>query len=264
MNKKYLFDLHVVSNESINGHYNLLKLTSDTEVLPVMSPGQFVEMRIEDSPNTLLRRPISIHYVDRVRNEIWLLILPIGHGTRRMARYRKGDIVNVMLPLGHGFTIPSHEDVNAENLLLVGGGVGSAPMLYLGKILRNAGFSPLFLIGARSANGIVQQVDYAKYGDVYISTEDGSVGERGFVTDHTIWKAQSFGYIYACGPKPMMIAVAKRARQLGTYCEVSLENKMGCGIGACLCCIEDTIDAGHVCVCTEGPVFNIDRLKWLI
>ena len=73
-----------------------------------------------------------------------------------------------------------------------------------------------------------------------------------------------FGYIYACGPKPMMIAVAKRARQLGTYCEVSLENKMGCGIGACLCCVEDTIDAGHVCVCTEGPVFNIDRLKWPI
>ena len=86
MNKKYLFDLRVVSNESINGHYNLLKLTSDTEVLPVMSPGQFIEMRIEDSPNTLLRRPISIHYVDRVRNEIWLLILPIGYGTRRMAR----------------------------------------------------------------------------------------------------------------------------------------------------------------------------------
>ena len=264
MKQKYLLDLRVVSNECLQGRYSLLKLTSDSGLLPEMDPGQFVEILVTDSPGTLLRRPISIHYVDRERNELWLLVLPIGDGTRRMAQYKSGDIVNVMLPLGHGFTVPKSVTPDTKNLLLVGGGVGAAPMLYLGKALREAGFSPAFLIGARTADGIAQLLAYAAYGEVYVSTEDGSLGERGFVTDHSIWKAASFGYIYSCGPKPMMMAVAKRARQTRTPCEVSLENMMGCGIGACLCCVEDTTDAGRVCTCTEGPVFNIDRLTWPI
>lgn len=264
MIKKYLLDLRVVSNECLQGHYSLLKLTSDKEELPDMMPGQFVEIRVDDTPATLLRRPISIHYIDRERNELWLLVLPVGEGTRRMARYKKGEYMNIMLPLGNGFTIPSGKALQKKDLLLVGGGVGAAPMLYLGEALRKAGFTPSFLIGARSADGIVQQMEYAKFGEVYISTEDGSMGERGFVTDHTVWKSRSFGWIYACGPKPMMMAVAKGARKMGAPCEVSLENMMGCGIGACLCCVEDTIDAGRVCTCTEGPVFNIDRLTWPI
>ena len=264
MKKKYLFNLRVVSNECLQGSYNLLKLTSDIDELPEMSPGQFVEVRVDNSPSTLLRRPISIHYIDRSRNELWLLVLPIGEGTRRMARYIKGEVINIMLPLGTGFTIPQHIPEGISDLLLVGGGVGAAPMLYLGQILRDAGFTPSFLIGARSADCIVQKEEYAKYGAVYMSTEDGSIGERGFVTDHFIWNKKSFGHIYACGPKPMMIAVAKRAQEKGIPCEVSLENMMGCGIGACLCCVEDIKDVGHVCTCTEGPVFNINRLKWLI
>lgn len=264
MKKKYLLDLRVVSNECLQGRYSLLKLTSDSDQLPEMDPGQFVEIRVDDSPGTLLRRPISIHNIDRERNELWLLVLPIGDGTRRMARYKSGDVVNILLPLGNGFTVPRAMPSDAKNYLLVGGGVGAAPMLYLGKALRESGFTPTFLIGARSADGIAQREAYAAYGDVYVSTEDGSMGERGFVTDHSIWKRASFEHIYSCGPKPMMMAVAKQARRTETPCEVSLENMMGCGIGACLCCVEDTTDAGRVCTCTEGPVFNIDRLTWPI
>ena len=108
---------------------------------------------------------------------------------------------------------------------------------------------------------LLRLVDYQQLGETFVTTEDGFLGEKGFVTMHSIWKQQSFDKIYVCGPKPMMKAVAKLAAEKDVWCEVSLENLMACGLGACLCCVEDTVD-GHVCVCKEGPVFNTRRLKW--
>ena len=256
--KKYMLDMKVTENSRLHKNYCLLKLTSD-EALPDMQPGQFVEVRVDNSPTTFLRRPISINYVDKATNELWLLIQLIGDGTRRMAEYRPGDTVNIMLPLGNGFTVPSQKE---QKLLLIGGGVGTAPMLYLGAILKNAGFNPTFLLGARSKDDVLQLEEFKKFGTVYITTEDGSLGEKGYVTNHTILKETHFDQIYTCGPKPMMVAVAKYAASASISCEVSLENTMACGIGACLCCGEKTVD-GHICVCTEGPVFNIDKLTWL-
>lgn len=256
--KKYMLDMKVTENSRLHKNYCLLKLTSD-EALPDMQPGQFVEVRVDNSPTTFLRRPISINYVDKATNELWLLIQLVGDGTRRMAEYRPGDTVNIMLPLGNGFTVPSQKE---QKLLLIGGGVGTAPMLYLGAILKNAGFNPTFLLGARSKDDVLQLEEFKKFGTVYITTEDGSLGEKGYVTNHTILKETHFDQIYTCGPKPMMVAVAKYAVSASISCEVSLENTMACGIGACLCCVEKTVD-GHICVCTEGPVFNIDKLTWL-
>lgn len=253
-----MLDMKVTENSRLHKNYCLLKLTSD-EALPDMQPGQFVEVRVDNSPTTFLRRPISINYVDKATNELWLLIQLIGDGTRRMAEYRPGDTVNIMLPLGNGFTVPSQKE---QKLLLIGGGVGTAPMLYLGAILKNAGFNPTFLLGARSKDDVLQLEEFKKFGTVYITTEDGSLGEKGYVTNHTILKETHFDQIYTCGPKPMMVAVAKYAASASISCEVSLENTMACGIGACLCCVEKTVD-GHICVCTEGPVFNIDKLTWL-
>lgn len=253
-----MLDMKVTENSRLHKNYCLLKLTSD-EALPDMQPGQFVEVRVDNSPTTFLRRPISINYVDKATNELWLLIQLVGDGTRRMAEYRPGDTVNIMLPLGNGFTVPSQKE---QKLLLIGGGVGTAPMLYLGAILKNAGFNPTFLLGARSKDDVLQLEEFKKFGTVYITTEDGSLGEKGYVTNHTILKETHFDQIYTCGPKPMMVAVAKYAASASISCEVSLENTMACGIGACLCCVEKTID-GHICVCTEGPVFNIDKLTWL-
>jgi len=254
--KKYILDMMVNSNCRIHKNYCLLKLGT-IDVLPEMLPGQFVEVKVDHSPSTFLRRPISINFVDRDTNELWLLIQIVGDGTKQMAEYKPGDIINVELPLGNSFSIPGNRN---DSLLLIGGGVGVAPMLYLGAFLRKQGFNPTFLLGARSQEDVLQSDLFHQYGEVYITTENGSLGEKGFVTDHTIFQ-NSFDFIYACGPKPMMMAVAKSAFQRNIVCEVSLENKMACGIGACLCCIEKTTE-GNVCVCSEGPVFNIKKLKW--
>ncbi|MDR2917435.1 MAG: dihydroorotate dehydrogenase electron transfer subunit [Tannerella sp.] len=258
--KKYLMDLKVVENIRLHPKYCLLKLTSD-KTLPEMVPGQFVQVRVDGSSQTFLRRPISVNYVDRKANELWLLIQMIGEGTRRLSEYVPGETMNLMLPLGNGFSVP--QTATSINLLLVGGGVGTAPMLYLGEVLKEIGFEPEFLLGARAKEDVMQLDEFEKFGKVYVTTEDGSMGEKGFVTNHSILREKKFDKIYTCGPKPMMVAVAKYARSSGTECEVSLENMMACGIGACLCCIENTVK-GNVCVCTEGPVFNINQLTWQI
>ena len=252
--KKYCLDLTVKAVEHLNEKYVLLRLT-DNISLPEMLPGQFVEIKVEGSPNTYLRRPISIHYVDRENNELWLLVATIGDGTKAMAALQPGEKMNVVLPLGNGFTIA------IGKTLLVGGGVGVAPLLYAGKAIKELGGEPVFLLGARASKDLLELDKFREVGRVFLTTEDGSEGERGFVTNHSIWHQESFDRIEVCGPKPMMVAVSRLARELSVPCEVSLENMMACGLGACLCCVEDTVD-GHVCVCTEGPVFDIEKLKW--
>lgn len=252
--KKYCLDLTVKAVEHLNEKYVLLRLT-DNISLPEMLPGQFVEIKVEGSPNTYLRRPISIHYVDRENNELWLLVATIGDGTKAMAALQPGEKMNVVLPLGNGFTIA------VGKTLLVGGGVGVAPLLYAGKAIKELGGEPVFLLGARTCKDLLELDKFREVGRVFLTTEDGSEGERGFVTNHSIWHQESFDRIEVCGPKPMMVAVSRLARELSVPCEVSLENMMACGLGACLCCVEDTVD-GHVCVCTEGPVFDIEKLKW--
>lgn len=257
--KKFILDLTVTENLRLHANYVLLKLTSQSP-LPEMLPGQFAEIRVDGSPTTFLRRPISINYVDRLRNEVWFLIQLVGDGTKRLAQAHEGDIINVVLPLGNSFTLPAKA---SDKLLLVGGGVGTAPMLYLGEQLAKQGCKPTFLLGARSDKDLLQLEDFATYGEVYTTTEDGSHGEKGYVTQHSILNKMQFEQIYTCGPKPMMMAVAKYAKNNQINCEVSLENTMACGIGACLCCVENTTE-GHLCVCKEGPVFNINKLLWQI
>lgn len=254
--------MKVTANEHLHENYCLLKLTTE-QPLPDMYPGQFVEVRVDGSPSTFLRRPISINYVDKQANELWLLIQLVGDGTRKLAEARVGDIINVMLPLGNGFTLPSSEE-KGKKLLLIGGGVGTAPMLYLGAWLKAAGFETTFLLGARSEKDLLQLKQFGTYGDVFVTTEDGSMGEKGYVTNHSLLSKTRFDHIYTCGPKPMMMAVARYASAEDIDCEVSLENTMACGLGACLCCVEKLKDEHHVCVCTEGPVFNIKKLSWQI
>jgi dihydroorotate dehydrogenase electron transfer subunit len=257
--KKYVKDLTVVSNERLHERYVLLKLT-DTFPLPEMLPGQFVELKVEGAESTFLRRPISIHFVDYGRNELWLLIQIVGEGTRHLACLQPGDSVSVVFPLGNGFTMPTSAE---EKILLVGGGVGIAPLLYFGEQIAKMGGKPTFLLGARSASDLLQLDAFEKYGEVYITTEDGSVGSKGFVTQHPLLAEKRFDRISTCGPKPMMMAVAHYAKEKGIACEASLENMMACGVGACLCCVEKTV-TGNLCVCKEGPVFDINRLLWQI
>ena len=254
--KKYILDLTVKSVEKVGGRYSLLKLIHQ-EPLPEMEPGQFVEIRVDNSPNTFLRRPISINFVDYDANELWLLVAAVGEGTEHITSLSAGDKLNCVLPLGKGFTMPESP---SQRVLLVGGGVGVAPLLYMGAVIREKGIKPTFLLGARSEKDLLEIELFEKYGRVGVTTEDGSKGEKGFVTNHSVLD-EKFDMIATCGPKPMMMAVARYAYKAGVECEASLENMMACGLGACLCCVEKTT-MGNVCVCKEGPVLNIKKLLW--
>lgn len=250
-------DFRVIENRHIHELYSLLILTpSKNEEMPEIEAGQFVQVRIDNSKSTFLRRPISVNYVDKVKNQLWLLVRKAGEGTKAMSRLGKGDILNLVLPLGNYFKV--HDEEN--RFLLVGGGVGVAPMLYWGARLKEQGFHPEFLVGARSESDLLELNELRTLGPVHVSTDDGSAGTPGVVTQNPALQ-QKWDRIYCCGPAPMMKAVAAVARQNAVPCEVSLENMMACGLGACLCCVEKTVK-GNVCVCTEGPIFNTNQLTW--
>ena len=258
--KKQSIDFIIRENKKISDNYSLMKLSpADGSPIPDTKAGQFVQVEVPDSKSTFLRRPISINYADKAHNELWLLIRDAGCGTHSLIAMQEGRVLNLLLPLGSTFSLPERKEAR---LLLVGGGVGVAPMYYLGTELRQAGHAVNFLLGARRSVDLLELNLFEQVGKVFVSTDDGSAGERGVVTYNSALQ-ESWDFIYCCGPMPMMKAVAKYAARNHVECEVSLENRMACGVGACLCCVEDT-DKGNVCVCTEGPVFNINRLKWEI
>ena len=258
-NKKYMLDMTVTGNTALGSSYGLLKLVpTDGSKLPPIKAGQFVQVEVADSKTTYLRRPISVNFVDDKSNSLWLLVRKAGDGTRNLTAAVVGQVINVILPLGRGFGT----DVKAtDRLLLVGGGVGVAPLLYLGHVLRQAGCEPEFLLGARSANDLLMLDEFERIGRVYCSTEDGTAGEKGLITGNSAFDGH-YDRIYCCGPMPMMKAVAAVAKEKKTDCEVSLENRMACGLGACLCCVEKKADGHNVCVCTDGPVFTTKELPW--
>jgi dihydroorotate dehydrogenase electron transfer subunit len=171
---------------------------------------------------------------------------------------KPGDIINVLLPLGNTFPI---NQVSGKKLLLIGGGVGVAPLLYYGYYLKNVCNAEVeFLLGARTQEDLLLMDEFKAVGTVHTTTEDGSFGTKGFVTNHNAL-SDNFDMWCVCGPAPMMKAVAAQAKKQNIECYVSLENMMACGLGACLCCVEKTVK-GNVCVCTEGPIFNINQLTW--
>ncbi len=254
--KKKIMDLRVTLSERVGAQCTQLKAKPLEGHLPECKPGQFAQLRVDDS-GTFLRRPISIHDVEG--DEISFLVQEVGKGTHWLCSLKEGDILNVVLPLGNGFTIKTQ-----GTPLLIGGGVGVAPLLFLGKRLKEQGVKPTFLLGARTKAQLVRLDAFREVGEVLITTEDGSEGERGFVTQHSqlsMFNGCQCSIVYTCGPMPMMKAVAKMAREKGIECEASLENRMACGVGACLCCVEELADGHNHCVCTEGPVFSTAELK---
>ncbi|WP_373775974.1 dihydroorotate dehydrogenase electron transfer subunit [Porphyromonas loveana] len=260
---KYNHRLQVVANKELNDSYFLLTLAPFSQEaafsLPEILPGQFVQVLTEAS-GAFLRRPISVCDVDYARQQLLLLVQKVGKGTHALAHLTTSDTVDLLYPLGNGFTFPNQSS-EAYRPLLVGGGVGTAPMLYLARCMCARGIEPNVLLGARTADLIVMRDHFEEFAHLHVTTEDGSMGVKGFVTDHPALREGAYTHIYVCGPKAMMVAVASLAHKRAISCEVSLENTMACGIGACLCCVENTKE-GNLCVCTEGPVFNIDRLQW--
>ena len=255
--KKHVQDLLVTKVTSLNKRHFILELLAP-EKFPLILPGQFAQVLVENSPSTFLRRPFSIHSVDYQNNTLRLLIQIIGEGTRHLANLKEGDHLNLIYPLGNSFSIPFTKDV-----LLVGGGAGVAPLLFMSQFLNQRQIRPTILLGFRTKEEVSEIEEYSKFGRVLVTTDDGTEGEKGFVVDHSVFHRErlDFKKIYCCGPEAMMKAVAKIARLHKIECEVSLENTMACGFGVCLCCITPT-DKGNERVCVEGPVFNVSRLKW--
>jgi len=253
---KFIDDLKVIENKRLNNDFFVLELSGNNKI-PAFKPGQFAQVKVDDSPGTFLRRPISIHDVDYEKNSFKILIQIVGTGTEKLSHLKNGDNLNLIYPLGNSFSIPGPN----EKVLIVGGGCGIAPLLFLGKYFKENGCIPDILLGFRNSARIIEFEEYREIGEVFVTTEDGSMGEKGYVTRHSVLSERKYDRICCCGPEVMMKAMAAYSKKHNIICEVSLENLMACGIGACLCCVVDTVK-GNLCTCIDGPIFNINDLKW--
>lgn len=255
--KKRTEDFKVIENKPLNREYFVLTLHSSSSLQDIL-PGQFAEVRVDHTPEVFLRRPVSFFKVDPVQQTADLLIQKVGKGSNALSHLEKGDVLNMIFPLGNTFSLPEK-----GRALIIGGGVGVAPLLFLGKYLREKGFEVDYILGFRDSSLLIDLTGFKRYGNVFLTTDDGSAGEKGTVLDHSLLKKglHEYGKVYTCGPEAMMKGVAEMAAQNGLPCEASLENTMACGFGACLCCIQETT-RGNLRVCMEGPVFNTKELIW--
>ena len=225
-------------------------------------PGQFAHVVVPDAPHLLLRRPISIHSLDKDAGTVTLIVQQKGEGTQRLCACKPGDSLDIMGPLGRGFALPE----KGKRVALIGGGVGIAP---LRSILEAwPGLEADAFLGYRSENQIYGLSVYEKLcRRVTVSTEDGSFGEKGFVTQPfaAALALQKYDCLYVCGPAPMLRAVAKVALPTGIPCQVSLEERMGCGMGGCRVCTCKTNDSNggwnYKRVCMDGPVFQLGEVE---
>ena len=228
------------------------------EVAEAAVPGQFVHIRAK---GFTLRRPISICGIDKEKGTLRIVFEIRGQGTEEIAKLNKGDLIDMLAPLGHGFTVKP----DAEKVILIGGGIGTPPMLPLAKIY---GEKAAVISGFRNSSAAIIQDDFKAAGaEVILCTDDGSAGIHGFVTQPLKELAEKGGIsaVYACGPMPMLKGVAAICKENGIFCEISLEERMACGIGACLGCAcrtkrNDEEYFAHVC--KDGPVFNAEEVLW--
>ncbi|WP_370875486.1 dihydroorotate dehydrogenase electron transfer subunit [Bacillus horti] len=223
-------------------------------------PGQFVHLRVGQGFDHLLRRPISICDVDHEKQQLTIIYRAEGAGTVAFSKQAVGEQVDVLGPLGQGF--PIEERKAGEHVVLVGGGVGVPPLYYLSKRLKSKGVIVSHVLGFSHAGAVFLADEFAKLGDTYITTIDGSFGEQGLVTDVLDrWNITEWNALYSCGPLPMLRALSQRFEQ-HEAAYISLEERMGCGIGACFACVCHTpeSDTSYKKICTHGPVFRVGEV----
>lgn len=251
----------IIEHKKINGHsYKII--ISAGKIASLAKPGQFVDIRITNGYEPLLRRPLSIHRVTGSRIE--LLYEVVGEGTKILSGKKRGELLDIIGPLGNGFNyrLPI---AHYELPILVAGGIGVAPLYFLAEKL--APQKPLVLLGAGARDEILIEKEFKKLGcRVKISTDNGSKGFKGRVTDllnqvlRLAINDKRFA-IYACGPHLMLKEVARLAKKYQVPAQVSLDEHMACGIGACLGCVVKTKN-GYQRACKEGPVFNAQEVIW--
>ena len=219
------------------------------------SPGQFVMVDCGD--DTLLRRPISIHRVNAERTAIALLFAIAGKGTRSLADVKTGTNVDVLGPLGNGFIVKP----KSKKLLLIAGGLGLAPLYFLADAARISGKQVTLLVGAATAKALYPVPRLPDNASCVVTTDDGSFGRRGFVTEHLSICDDTIDQVFACGPLPMLSALASQSALTTKGLQVSLETRMACGLGVCYGCSIETLQ-GLKQVCKHGPVFNASDIIW--
>jgi dihydroorotate dehydrogenase electron transfer subunit len=253
-NKKIHTELYILDNEEINQtHFRLhVNLPDDCQDIKA---GQFAEFYVPPTLQSLLRVPLSIHFVSQKHKEIQFLIQLKGEGTQYLKTLQKGDKVDIILPLGNGFTIPT-----GKKVALIGGGCGIAPLLLLSDQLAAKNNNQNIFLGFRNYSQAMLINEFDKYGNVIISTDDGSLGDKGVITEIFQKNIENFDYVYTCGPTIMLNKAIEICKHNNLYCEVSLETLMGCGIGACLCCAVSTTH-GNLRACVDGPVFDSKIIK---
>ena len=234
--------------------YDLTILCPD--VAEVAVAGQFVNVKVE---GFMLRRPISICSIDKNKGTLRIIFEVRGEGTKVMSQLAEGAMIDIVAPLGgRGFEMDGY-----ETAVIIGGGIGNPPML---AVAENFGKNATVISGYRNASAVILQEDFAATGaETILCTDDGSAGRKGFVTDalKEVLAAKKPDVIYACGPNVMLRRIIEIAKENGVKCQVSLEERMGCGVGACLVCACRTIRDGseyYAHVCKDGPVFNAEEV----
>lgn len=232
------------------------------------TPGQFLNIRIGNGKEFMLRRPISISEIDRGENTVSIVFRINGEGTKFLADIEKGNDIDIIGPLGRGYDVLSL--ASGQTALLVGGGIGVPPLYELAKQFKKRGINIVAILGFNTKEEVFYEEEFAKLGTVYISTVDGSYGTKGFVTDVIKEKNIDFDKYYSCGPAPMLKALIAVNNDKEGY--ISLENRMACGIGACYACVckkipkndlikYDEKKVEYTRVCYDGPVYKVGDVE---
>ncbi len=268
MTRKHQLDATIVDTEPLGAHYRRVTLRAPA-IAAEARPGHFVTLRLDRPGFPLLRRPIGIHRISG--DQVQLLIKIVGSGTAQLAAALIGETINVVGPLGNGVFVV---DPQRPYVLLVAGGIGIAPLLFLAdSLVVDKALRPALLFGGATAEDLPAADDFRRLGlELALTTEDGSAGRRGLVTaeltDRLAALPAAATQVLACGPLSMLRAVARICLARGVQCEVSLEAVMACGLGSCYGCAVElahgdaAAEVQYARVCHDGPVFFADRLQW--
>lgn len=236
---------------------NIFELTLKSELVQSMKePGQFIHLKVSNGMDPLLRRPISIAKINQINNQFTMIYRKEGKGTTLLSEKLEGEKVDVLGPLGNGF--PVEEVQGGQTALLVGGGIGVPPLYELSQRLVERGVKVIHVLGFQSKSAVFYEEAFASLGETYIATVDGTHGTKGFVTNVIEANQLAFDVLYSCGPTPMLRALEQAYSHKKVY--LSLEERMGCGIGACFACVchtgDDPTGYSYKKVCSDGPVFR--------